>query len=137
MWKPSSKVPLTAIAVQNILKKVIEENTLPEGLFSLIVGRGSSVGEKLLTDKRLPLVSITGSTRVGRHGAEIIAKRFGRAILELGGNNAVILTPSADLEMAIPGIVFSAVGTAGQRCTTTRRLIVHSSNVRKSERDSV
>ncbi len=127
IWKPSSKVPLSAIAVQNILEKVIRENHVPEGLFSLIVGRGSSVGEKLLNDDRLPLVSITGSTRVGRRGAEVIARRFGKAILELGGNNAVILTPRSDLKMAIPGIVFSAVGTAGQRCTTTRRLIVHES----------
>jgi len=125
LWKPSSKVPLTAIAVQNILADVIKENNLPEGLFSLIIGKGSSVGEKMLNDKRVPLISITGSTGVGRHGAEVIAKRFGKAILELGGNNAIILTPSADLKMAIPGIVFGAVGTAGQRCTSTRRLIIH------------
>ena len=125
LWKPSSKVPLTAIAVQNILGHVIKENNLPEGLFSLIVGRGSSVGEKLLNDKRVPLISITGSTAVGRHGAEVIAKRFGKCILELGGNNAIILTPNTDLKMAVPAIVFGAVGTAGQRCTTTRRLIIH------------
>ncbi|MBI9091059.1 MAG: aldehyde dehydrogenase family protein [Desulfobacterium sp.] len=127
IWKPSSKTPLTAIAVQNILKPVIEANDLPEGLFSLIVGRGSDVGETMLNDTRLPLISITGSTRVGRHGAELIAKRFGKAILELGGNNAIIMTPKANLKMAVPGIVFSAVGTAGQRCTTTRRLILHDS----------
>ncbi len=127
LWKPSSKVPLTAIAVQNILGEVIKENDLPEGLFSLIIGRGSSIGEKLLNDKRVPLVSITGSTAVGRHAAEVIAKRFGKYILELGGNNAIILTPDADLKMAIPAIVFGAVGTAGQRCTTTRRLIIHES----------
>ncbi len=127
LWKPSSKVPLTAIAVQNILAPVLRNNHLPEGLFSLIVGRGSSVGERLLNDKRIPLVSITGSTEVGRHGAEVIARRFGKAILELGGNNAIILTPNADLTMALPAIVFGAVGTAGQRCTTTRRLIVHES----------
>lgn len=127
LWKPSSKVPLSAIAVQNILADVIRENDLPEGLFSLIVGRGSSVGEKLLNDKRVPLISITGSTEVGRHGAQIIAKRFGKAILELGGNNAIILTPNADFKMALPAIVFGAVGTAGQRCTTTRRLIIHES----------
>ncbi len=127
LWKPSSKVPLTAIAVQNILATVIKNNQLPEGLFSLVVGRGSSVGERLLNDKRIPLVSITGSTEVGRHGAEVIAKRFGKSILELGGNNAIILTPNANLKVALPAIVFGAVGTAGQRCTSTRRLIVHES----------
>lgn len=127
VWKPSSKVPLTAIAVQNILADVLKANNLPEGLFSLIVGKGFSVGERLLNDKRIPLVSITGSTEVGRHGAQVIAKRFGRAILELGGNNAIILTANADLKKALPAIVFGSVGTAGQRCTTTRRLIVHDS----------
>ena len=127
LWKPSSKVPLTAIAVQNIIGEVIKENNLPEGLFSLVVGRGSSIGEKMLNDKKLPLISITGSTHVGRHGAEVIAKRFGKAILELGGNNAIILTPQADLKMSLPAIVFGAVGTAGQRCTSTRRLIIHES----------
>jgi len=127
LWKPSSKSPLCAIAVQNILADVIKANDLPEGLFCLIVGRGSSVGEKMLNDKRVPLISITGSTKVGRHGAEIIARRFGKSILELGGNNAIILTPQANLTMALPAIVFGAVGTAGQRCTTTRRLIIHES----------
>jgi aldehyde dehydrogenase (NAD+) len=127
VWKPSSKVPLTAIAVQNLIQSVIKKNNLPEGLFSLIVGKGSIVGEKLINDKRIPLVSITGSTAIGRHAAEVIAARFGRAILELGGNNAIILTPDADLKIAIPAIVFGAVGTAGQRCTSTRRLIIHES----------
>lgn len=127
LWKPSSKVPLTSIAVQNILADVIKEYKLPEGLFSLVIGKGSSVGEKLINDKRIPLVSITGSTNVGRKAAAKIATRFGRAILELGGNNAIILTPDADLKMAIPAIVFGAVGTAGQRCTSTRRLIIHES----------
>ena len=127
LWKPSSKVPLCAIAVQNILAPVIKANHLPEGLFSLIVGRGSSIGETLLNDKRIPLISITGSTEVGRHGAEIISRRFGKSILELGGNNAIILTPHADLKMGLPAIVFGAVGTAGQRCTSTRRLIIHES----------
>ncbi len=127
LWKPSSKAPLCAIAVQNILGEVIKANDLPEGLYSLIVGRGASVGEKLLNDKRVPLISITGSTEVGRHGAEIISKRFGKSILELGGNNAIILTPNADMKIALPSIVFGAVGTAGQRCTSTRRLIVHES----------
>ena len=125
LWKPSSKTPLSAIAVQNILSEVIKENNLPEGLFSLIIGKGSTIGEKLLNDKRIPLISLTGSIQVGQHAAGIIAKRFGRAILELGGNNAIIITPNADLNLAIPAVVFGAVGTAGQRCTTTRRLIVH------------
>lgn len=127
LWKPSSKVPLSAIAVQNIMGEVIKEQNLPEGLFTLVIGKGSTVGEYLLNDKRLPLISITGSTEVGRHGAEIIAKRFGRSILELGGNNAIILSKDSDLNMAIPAIVFGAVGTAGQRCTSTRRLIIHES----------
>ncbi len=127
IWKPSSKVPLTAIATQNIIAEVIKENNLPEGIFSLVVGRGSTIGEKILNDKRVPLISVTGSTRVGRHAGEVIAKRFGKSILELGGNNAIILTPDADLKMAIPAVVFGAVGTAGQRCTSTRRLIIHDS----------
>ncbi len=127
LWKPSSKVPLTAIAVQKIITEVLDENDLPEGLFNLVIGKGSTVGEKMLNDKRVPLISITGSVPVGRHGAEVIAKRFGKVILELGGNNAIILTPDADLHMAIPAIVFGAVGTAGQRCTSTRRLIIHES----------
>lgn len=125
LWKPSSQAPLTAIAIQRLLGGVIEANDLPEGLFNLVVGAGAMVGEQLLHDRRLPLVSITGSTRVGRRGAEVIAGRFGRSILELGGNNAIILSPRADLGRGLPAIVFSAVGTAGQRCTTTRRLIVH------------
>ncbi len=127
LWKPSSKTPLTAIAIQHILAEVITKNKLPEGLFNLIVGSGSTVGELLLHDRDIPLVSITGSTRVGRRGAEVVASRFGRSILELGGNNAIILTPQANLKLAVPAIVFSAVGTAGQRCTSTRRLIVHES----------
>ncbi len=127
IWKPASKVPLTAIAVQNIIAEVIKENDLPEGLFNLVVGRGSTVGERILKDKRIPLVSLTGSTRVGRHAAQVISGRLGKYILELGGNNAIILTENANLKLAIPGIVFGAVGTAGQRCTTTRRLIIHES----------
>ena len=127
LWKPSSKVPLTAIAVQNIIGEVIKKYKLPEGLFSLVIGKGSSVGEKLINDKRIPLVSITGSIGVGRRAAQKIAARFGKYILELGGNNAIILTPNANLQMAIPAIVFGAVGTAGQRCTSTRRLIIHES----------
>ncbi len=127
LWKPSSKVPLAAIAVQKIIARVLEANDLPEGIFNLIVGKGSTVGERILNDKRVPLVSLTGSTRVGRHANSVIAARFGKAIMELGGNNAIILTPDADLQIAVPAIVFGAVGTAGQRCTSTRRLIIHES----------
>ena len=127
LWKPSSKVPLSAIACQNIIKDVLVKNELPEGIFNLVIGKGSTIGEKILNDNRIPLISVTGSTSVGRHAAEVIAKRFGRAILELGGNNAIIITPDADLKLALPAVVFGAVGTAGQRCTTTRRLIVHES----------
>lgn len=125
IWKPSSKTPLTAIAIQHILADIIKANNLPEGLFNLVIGSGVDIGEKMLADRNLQLISITGSTRVGKHGAGIVASRFGKTILELGGNNAIIVTPHANLELAVPSIVFSAVGTAGQRCTTTRRLIVH------------
>ena len=129
LWKPSSKTPLTAIAVQHILAEVLREKAdlVPEGLFSLVVGSGRRVGQRLLEDPRVPLVSITGSTRVGRHAAQVVAGRFGRTILELGGNNAIIVTPAADLKLAVPAIVFGAVGTAGQRCTSTRRVILHES----------
>ncbi len=127
IWKPASKVPLTAIATQNIMSSVLKENGLPEGVFNLIVGRGKTIGEQMLKDRRIPLVSLTGSTRVGKHAASVIAERLGRYIMELGGNNATIITPSTNLKMAIPSVVFGAVGTAGQRCTTTRRLIVHES----------
>jgi aldehyde dehydrogenase (NAD+) len=127
LWKPASKVPLTAIAVQNVIAEVIKENEIPEGVFSLIVGSGRTIGEKMLNDRRIPLLSLTGSTEVGRHAAQVIAKRLGKYILELGGNNAIILTPDTNLKMAMPAIVFGAVGTAGQRCTSTRRLIIHES----------
>lgn len=127
LWKPSSKVPLTAIATQKIIAQVLKENDLSEGIFSLIVGKGSTIGERMLNDKRIPLISITGSTAVGKHAAQIIAGRFGKSILELGGNNAIIITPDADLNIAVPAVVFGAVGTAGQRCTSTRRLIIHES----------
>lgn len=125
LWKPSSKTPLTAIAVQKILAGVIKENSLPEGLFNLIIGRGSTIGEKMIRHQRIPLVSVTGSTAVGRHTAKVVGERLGRTILELGGNNAIIITPDADLKLALPAVVFGAVGTAGQRCTTTRRVIIH------------
>ena len=125
IWKPSSKVPLTAIATQKIIAEVLKENNLPEGIFNLIIGSGREVGEAMLEDKEVGLISITGSTRVGRHANEVIARRFGKVICELGGNNAIIVTKNADLQLAIPGIVFGAVGTAGQRCTSTRRVIIH------------
>ena len=125
IWKPSSKTPLTAIATQKIVAEVIkDEPEVPEGVFNLVVGRSSVMGDNFIEDKRVPLISVTGSTRVGRRVAEKVGKRLGNTILELGGNNAIILTPSANLEMAIPAIVFGAVGTAGQRCTSTRRVIV-------------
>jgi L-aminoadipate-semialdehyde dehydrogenase len=125
IWKPSSKVPLAAIATQKIIAKVLKDNDLPEGIFNLVIGSGRDVGESMLEDKEVGLISITGSTRVGRHANEVVARRFGKVICELGGNNAIIVTPNADLQLAIPGIVFGAVGTAGQRCTSTRRVIIH------------
>ncbi len=125
IWKPSSKTPLTAIAIQRLVAEVIKENSLAEGIFTLVIGTGKSVGEIMLGDRSVPLVSFTGSSKVGRHVGTTVAKRFGRSILELGGNNAIIVTPQANLHLAIPAILFSAIGTAGQRCTTLRRLIVH------------
>ncbi len=127
IWKPSSKTPLTAIAVQNIISGVLKENKVPEGVFNLVVAKSSTLGDNFVADRRIPLFSITGSTAVGKRLSGIIGKRLGRSILELGGNNAVIIAPSANLEMAVKSVVFGAVGTAGQRCTTTRRLIVHES----------
>ncbi len=125
LWKPASAVPISAVAIQKLLGEVVKENGLPEGLFSLLIGRGADLGDRMLEDRRIPLISFTGSVAIGRHAAEVVARRLGRTILELGGNNAVILTPHANLELAIPAVVFGAVGTAGQRCTTTRRLIIH------------
>ncbi|TDE16273.1 L-piperidine-6-carboxylate dehydrogenase [Dyadobacter psychrotolerans] len=124
IWKPSEKTPLTALACQNIISHVLKENNLPEGISCILTG-GKEVGEWLSADTRIPLISATGSTGMGRQVGEAVGRRLGRSLLELGGNNAIIITPSADLKVAIPGIVFGAVGTAGQRCTSTRRLIVH------------
>lgn len=126
VWKPSEKTPLTAIACQNIIQSVLKANDIPEGVSGLVVG-GREVGEWLSHDARIPLVSATGSTRMGKAVAQAVAARLGRSLLELGGNNAIIITPNADLQVAIPAIVFGAVGTAGQRCTSTRRLIIHKS----------
>ena len=127
IWKPSEKTPLTAIACIKIAEKVCRANGVDPAIFSLVIGDGPSVGELMTNDRRIPLVSATGSTRMGRRVGEVMAKRFGRSLLELGGNNAIIVTPSADLKMAKRGILFGAVGTAGQRCTSTRRIIVHES----------
>ncbi|TAE74213.1 MAG: aldehyde dehydrogenase family protein [Bacteroidetes bacterium] len=126
VWKPSEKTPLTAIACQNLMAKVLKDNDLPEGLFSLIIG-GAEIGKLMSADKRVPLISATGSTRMGKAVAVEVAKRLGKSILELGGNNAVIITENANLEMALRSTVFGAVGTCGQRCTSTRRLIIHES----------
>ncbi|MDR3619093.1 MAG: aldehyde dehydrogenase family protein [Paludisphaera borealis] len=126
VWKPSPLAPLTALAVQRIVGRTAEAEGFP-GVFGLCIGSTEEVGERMLTDARLPLISATGSCRMGYHVAEVVGRRLGRTILELGGNNAVIVAPSADLDMAIRGVVFAAVGTAGQRCTTARRLIVHES----------
>ncbi len=126
VWKPSEKVGLCAIACQNIINEVLAENNMPEGISSMIVG-DHQIGEVLVEDKNIPLVSFTGSTKVGRMVSSKVAERFGKSILELGGNNAIIITENADLDMSIIGAVFGAVGTAGQRCTTTRRLIIHES----------
>ena len=127
VWKPSSKTPVTAIAAQKIIADVLKENNLPEGIFSLLAGEREIVGDRLLADRRVPLISFTGSVSSGRRAAAVVAARLGRSILELGGNNAIIITEHADLKLAIPAAVFGAVGTAGQRCTTTRRLIIHDS----------
>jgi aldehyde dehydrogenase (NAD+) len=124
VWKPSEKAPLCGVAVQNIMAKVLKANGLPEGVFSLVTG-GREVGEWLTTDTRVPLVSATGSIRMGKQVAQVVGARLGRSLLELGGNNAIIISKDADIEMAIRATVFGAVGTAGQRCTSTRRLIVH------------
>ncbi|MBV6427805.1 MAG: Aldehyde dehydrogenase, thermostable [Haliscomenobacter sp.] len=126
IWKPSEKVPLCAVACQNIFQKVLRDNQVPEGVSCIVVG-DYKVGEFMTMDERVPLVSATGSVRMGRIVGATVAGRLGRSILELGGNNAIIVTPSADLDIVLTGAVFGAVGTAGQRCTSTRRLIVHDS----------
>ena len=124
LWKPSSEVPLAAIAVQHIANRVMGDHGL-SGIFTLAIGTGRDVGEALLNDPRVPLISFTGSTPVGRRVAETVSKRFGRTILELGGNNAIVVAEDAPLDLAVRAILFGAVGTSGQRCTTTRRIIVH------------
>ena len=126
IWKPAEPTPLTAIAVQHIANRVMADHGLT-GIFTLAAGSGRTVGEAMLRDARLPMVSFTGSTAIGRHVASEVAGRFGRTILELGGNNAIIVAEDANLEMAVRAILFGAVGTAGQRCTSTRRIIAHQS----------
>ncbi|MFB9051879.1 aldehyde dehydrogenase family protein [Formosa undariae] len=126
IWKPSEKTPLTGIACQNIAAEVFEANNLPEGISNLING-DQHVGSLLTKDTRVPLISATGSTRMGKIVAQDVAARLGKSLLELGGNNAIIVTPDADIKMTIIGAVFGAVGTCGQRCTSTRRLIIHDS----------
>jgi aldehyde dehydrogenase (NAD+) len=126
VWKPSEKTPLCGVACQNIIAEVLKENNLPEGISCLING-DYKVGEMLTKDARVPLISATGSTRMGKIVAQTVAARLGKSLLELGGNNAIIVTPDADVKMTVIGAVFGAVGTAGQRCTSTRRLIVHES----------
>ncbi|MEL6560982.1 MAG: aldehyde dehydrogenase family protein [Bacteroidota bacterium] len=126
VWKPSEKTPVTAVACQKIVSKVFERNNLPEGISGLVIG-DYQIGELMTADKRVPLVSATGSIRMGKKVGEAVGRRLGRALLELGGNNAIIMTENADLDMSLIGAVFGAVGTAGQRCTSTRRLIIHES----------
>lgn len=123
IWKPSEKTPMSAIACQNIVAEVFAKNNVPEGVSCLVIG-DADTGKWMAEDHRISLVSATGSTRMGRSVASAVANRLGRSLLELGGNNAIIITPDASLDLAIPSVVFGAVGTAGQRCTTTRRLIV-------------
>lgn len=126
VWKPSEKTPLCGIACQKIAADVFAQNNLPEGISCLING-DYKVGEYLTKDNRIPLVSATGSTRMGKIVAKTVGERLGKSLLELGGNNAIIVTPDADIKMTVIGAVFGAVGTAGQRCTSTRRLIIHES----------
>ncbi|SDH01822.1 L-piperidine-6-carboxylate dehydrogenase [Chitinophaga filiformis] len=126
VWKPSEKTPLSAIACQQIVQDVLKANKVPEGVCCLVTG-GREVGEWMAADTRIPLISATGSTRMGKAVGSVVGARLGRALLELGGNNAIIITANADLDMSLIGCVFGAVGTAGQRCTSTRRLIIHES----------
>jgi aldehyde dehydrogenase (NAD+) len=127
LWKPSSQTPLTAMATIKIAERICRANNVDPAIFSLVIGDGATLGEHLINDSRIPLISATGSTRMGWHVGEVVARRLGRSLLELGGNNAIIVTPTADLDLAMRAILFGAVGTAGQRCTTTRRIIIHES----------
>jgi aldehyde dehydrogenase (NAD+) len=124
VWKPSSKVMLCAIATHNIVAKVLANCNVPEGVINLIAAGSANVGDQFLEDKRVPLISATGSTKIGKRVGKIVGERLGRSLLELGGNNAIIITEHADQDMALRAVLFGAVGTAGQRCTSTRRLII-------------
>jgi aldehyde dehydrogenase (NAD+) len=124
IWKPSPLTPLTTLAIQHITNRVCADHGV-KGVFNMVIGSNEEIGERLIGDSRLPLISFTGSIRTGRHVAEVVARRLGRTILELGGNNGIIVTEDANLELAVRAIVFGSVGTAGQRCTTTRRIIMH------------
>ena len=135
VWKPSEKTPLCSVACQNIIADILKENDLPEGISCLING-DYKVGEFMTNDKRVPLISATGSTRMGKIVASSVGARLGKSLLELGGNNAIIVTPDADVKMTVMGAVFGAVGTAGQRCTSTRRLIIHE-DIYNEVRDAV
>ena len=126
-WKPSEKTPLTAIAVTKIAERVCRETGADPAIFTLLIGDRKTVGQKLAADRRVPLISATGSVQMGFHVAQTVHGRLGRTIMELGGNNALIVAPSADIDMATQSIFFGAVGTAGQRCTSTRRVIMHES----------
>jgi len=126
VWKPASAVPLCALAVQHVCNRVAADHGL-KGVFNTVIGSGGEIGERMLNDQRLPLISFTGSVSMGRHVAETVARRLGHTILELGGNNGIIVTEDADLNLATRAILFGAVGTAGQRCTSTRRIIMHKS----------
>lgn len=127
IWKPSSKTPLCAIAAMEIIWEVLNKNGLPEGILNIVTGPHETIGNALVNDPRVPLISATGSVRMGRAVGQAVTARLGRTLLELGGNNGIIVTPSADLDVAVRAILFGAVGTAGQRCTSTRRLIIHKS----------
>ncbi|MDA1232212.1 MAG: aldehyde dehydrogenase family protein, partial [Planctomycetota bacterium] len=126
VWKPSPTVPLTAIAVQHLCNDLMSDHKI-DGIFNLAIGTNDDVAQRMIEDRRLPLISFTGSCKVGKRVAEVVGHRMGKTLLELGGNNAIIVEADADIELAIRGILFGAVGTAGQRCTTTRRLLVHES----------
>jgi aldehyde dehydrogenase (NAD+) len=127
LWKPSSKTPLCAIAIQRIIAETLRKNDVPEGVFNMIIAKSSVLGDNFAADKRIPLISVTGSSTVGKKVAQIVGNRLGKTILELGGNNAVIISQYASLDMTLQSVVFGSVGTCGQRCTSTRRLIIHES----------
>jgi aldehyde dehydrogenase (NAD+) len=124
IWKPSFKTPLCAIAVQKIMDEVLSRHDM-QGVMSLVIGTNDEIGERMINDPRIPLISATGSTRMGQHVGQVVAKRFGKSLLELGGNNALVVMDDANQDLALGAVLFGAVGTTGQRCTTTRRLLVH------------